>query len=159
MLIRLDDLRGPEIADLLRAHLDQMAATSPPESRHALDLDGLRGPDVTFWTAWRDGTLLGCGALKELDGVHGEIKSMHTASVARGQGVAAAILQTILEEARLRAYKRLSLETGSMAAFRPAHQLYLKHGFEECPPFGTYVEDPNSLFMTLALGPVSTGSI
>lgn len=151
MLIKLDDLRGPEIADLLRAHLDQMAAHSPPESRHALDLDGLRAPDVTFWTAWRDSVLLGCGALKRLDAGHGEIKSMHTAREARGQGVAAAILQTILDEARRRSYRRLSLETGSMEAFRPAHQLYLKHGFADCPPFGGYVEDPNSLFMTLVL--------
>ncbi|MEM6464353.1 MAG: GNAT family N-acetyltransferase [Pseudomonadota bacterium] len=151
MLIRLDDLRGSEIADLLRAHLDQMAEHSPPESRHALDLEGLRAPDVTFWTAWRKGTLLGCGALKELDAAHGEIKSMHTARAERGQGVAASILQTILVEARKRAYRRLSLETGSMNAFRPAHQLYMKHGFEACPPFGDYIEDRNSIFMTLAL--------
>ena len=151
MLIRLDDLRGPEIADLLRSHLDQMADASPPESRHALDMEGLRRADVTFWTAWSDENLLGCGALKEIDAGHGEIKSMHTAREARGRGVGAAILQTILEEARLRAYGRLSLETGSMAAFSPAHRLYQRHGFEECRPFGDYIEDPNSIFMTLVL--------
>jgi putative acetyltransferase len=151
MHIRLDDLRGPEIAALLQAHLDQMATASPPESRHALDLDGLRAPDVTFWTAWRENALLGCGALKEIDAGHGEIKSMHTARRARGQGVGAAILLTILEEARIRAYERLSLETGSMAAFQPAHRLYERYGFQPCPPFGDYREDPNSLFMTLLL--------
>mgnify|MGYP001825650351 FL=1 len=104
--IGLDDLRGPEIVALLQAHLDQMAAASPPESRHALDLDGLRAPDVTFWTAWRDDMLLGCGALKQIDPAHGEIKSMHTAQAARGQGIGAAILQTIFEEARSRNYER-----------------------------------------------------
>lgn len=149
--IGLDDLRGPEIAALLEAHLDQMAESSPPESRHALDLDGLRGPDVTFWTAWRDNVLLGCGALKEIDAAHGEIKSMHTAKAARGQGVGAAILATILDEARCRNYARLSLETGSMAAFHPAHRLYERHGFSFCQPFADYREDPNSVFMTLEL--------
>ncbi|MCP4318941.1 MAG: GNAT family N-acetyltransferase [Hyphomicrobiales bacterium] len=151
MLIRLDDLRGPEIADLLQVHLDFMATLSPPESRHALDLEGIRTSDVTFWTAWGDGTLLGCGALKELTAEHGEIKSMHTAKAARGQGVAAAILETIPAEAGERNYRRLSLETGSMAGFRPAHKLYERYGFLDCPPFGEYVEDPNSVFMTLEI--------
>lgn len=151
MLIRLDDLRGPEIARLLQVHLDFMAALSPPESRHVLDLDGLRAPEVTFWTAWRDGTLLGCGALKELTTGHGEIKSMHTAQTARGQGVAAAILATIMAEARQRNYRRLSLETGSMAGFRPAHKLYQRYGFMDCLPFGDYIADPNSVFMTLEI--------
>ena len=146
-----DDLRGPEIAALLQAHLDQMAASSPPESRHALDLDGLRAPDVTFWSAWRDETLLGCGALKEIEAAHGEIKSMHTQRAARGQGIGAAILAVILEEARRRAYTRLSLETGSMVEFAPAHRLYERHGFEYCRPFAGYREDPNSVFMTLVL--------
>ena len=149
--IGLDDLRGPEIVALLQAHLDQMAAASPPESRHALDLDGLRAPDVTFWTAWRDDMLLGCGALKQIDPAHGEIKSMHTAQAARGQGIGAAILQTIFEEARSRNYERLSLETGSMAEFRPAHRLYERHGFAYCSPFADYRDDPNSVFMTLVL--------
>ena len=149
--IGLDDLRGPEIAALLEAHLDQMAQASPPESRHALDLEGLRGPDVTFWTAWRDDVLLGCGALKQIDTAHGEIKSMHTAKTARGQGIGGAILLTILDEARRRDYERLSLETGSMAAFHPAHRLYERHGFVFCQPFGNYREDPNSVFMTLRL--------
>lgn len=149
--IEPDDLRGPEIAALLNAHLDQMADVSPPESRHALDLDRLRAPDVTFWTAWQGDQLLGCGALKEIGAGHGEIKSMHTAKTARGQGIGAAILRTILEEARNRDYQRLSLETGSMDAFRPAHRLYERHGFAFCPPFAGYREDPNSVFMTLTL--------
>lgn len=149
--IGLDDLRGSEIAALLQAHLDQMAAASPPESRHALDLNGLRAPDVTFWTAWRDDMLLGCGALKQIDPVHGEIKSMHTARAARGQGIGAAILHTILDEAKIRNYERLSLETGSMSEFRPAHRLYERHGFEYCSPFAGYRKDPNSVFMTLLL--------
>lgn len=149
--IREDDLRGPEIAALLGAHLDQMADQSPPESRHALDLDGLRVPDVTFWCAWEGADLLGCGALKELDSRHGEIKSMHTSAAHRGRGIAARILTHILDTARARGYRRLSLETGSMLAFAPARALYERFGFTYCPPFADYREDPNSVFMTIEL--------
>lgn len=149
--IREDDLRGPEVAALLRAHLDQMADQSPPESRHALDLDGLRTADVTFWCAWDGPAPLGCGALKELDPRHGEIKSMHTSAVQRGRGVAAKILTHIIDAARARGYRRLSLETGSMAAFAPARALYERFGFAYCAPFADYRDDPNSVFMTLAL--------
>ncbi len=149
--IREDDLRGPEIATLLGAHLDQMADQSPPESRHALDLDGLRVPDVTFWCAWEGPDLLGCGALKELDPQHGEIKSMHTSQAHRGRGVAAQILTHIIDTARGRGYRRLSLETGSMAAFAPARALYERFGFTYCPPFAGYREDPHSVFMMLEL--------
>jgi putative acetyltransferase len=134
--IKLDDLSGPEIAVFLEAHLQDMKATSPPESKHALDLEGLRQPEVTFWTVWEQGTLIGCGAIKALDADHGEIKSMRTAPTYRGLGVASRLLQHILQEARQRGYGRLSLETGSMVFFEPARRLYAKHGFEECPPFG-----------------------
>ena len=149
--IREDDLRGPQIAALLGAHLDQMADQSPPESRHALDLDGLRVPEVTFWCAWDGPDLLGCGALKALDPGHGEIKSMHTSAAHRGRGVGAKILTHIIDAARARGYRRLSLETGSMAAFAPTRALYERFGFTYCSPFADYREDPNSVFMTLEL--------
>ena len=151
LTIREDDLQGPEIVALLEQHLALMFSVSPPESVHALDLDGLRGQDVTVWTAWRRDRLLGCGALKELEPGHGEIKSMHTAAVFRGQGVGAAILLHILDEVRRRGYRRVSLETGSMPAFASARSLYLRHGFSTCPPFGDYADDPNSVFMTRTL--------
>ncbi|HIC81287.1 MAG TPA: GNAT family N-acetyltransferase [Kiloniellaceae bacterium] len=151
MIIREDDLRGREIAALLEAHLEVMAEHSPPESRHALDLEGLRVPEVTFWTAWEDAQLLGCAALKELSPDHGEVKSMHTARAARGKGVARRLLEHLIAEARCRAYGRLSLETGSMEGFAPARALYSGFGFEYCPPFADYRLDPNSVFMTLAL--------
>jgi len=147
MEIKIDDLSGPEIAELLREHLENMAENSPPESRHALNLEQLRHPDITFWSAWSDGELLGCGALKELDAQHGEIKSMRTAAPHRRKGVAARLLEHILEEAKRRNYKSVSLETGSMGAFAPAHNLYTKFGFKKCGPFADYVEDPNSQFM------------
>jgi len=151
MEIILDDLRGPEIAALIREHLQGMAELSPPESVHALDLNGLRRPDVTFWSAWEQGELLGCGALKELDPLHGEIKSMRTASAHLRKGVARSILAHIMEEARRRGYRRLSLETGSMASFEPARRLYTAFGFEECGPFADYTLDPCSTFMTREL--------
>ncbi len=151
MIIREDDLRGPEIAALLEAHLGLMRATSPPESVHALDLDALRVPEVTFWAVWEDGSLLGCGALREIDAGHGEIKSMHTAEAARGKGVARGLVQHILDEARRRAYRRLSLETGSPEAFLPARELYAGFGFQTCRPFGDYAYDPFSVYMTLEL--------
>lgn len=146
--IREDDLSGPEIAALLQAHLDTMAEHSPPESRHALNLDGLRAADVTFWCVWEGEALVGCGALKELSADHGEIKSMHTAAAHRGKGVAARMVEHILAEAGRRGYARLSLETGSMEGFAPARGLYERYGFEFCGPFGPYKEDPHSVFMT-----------
>jgi putative acetyltransferase len=151
MLIRRDDLQGPEIAELLRKHLATMALHSPPESIHALDLAALCAPEITFWTVWEGTDLLGCGALKELDPHHGEIKSMHTAARVRRRGVAAAMVRHILDEARRRAYRRLSLETGSMEGFAPARALYAGFGFVPCGPFADYVLDPNSAFMTLEL--------
>jgi len=148
MDIRLDDLSGTEIAKLLLEHLQCMAEVSPPESRHALDLGQLRQPEITFWTAWEGVTLLGCGALKELDPRHGEIKSMRTATTHLRKGVASKLLKHIVNEATRRGYRRLSLETGSMRYFEPARRLYAKFGFEFCAPFGSYIEDPNSVFMT-----------
>jgi putative acetyltransferase len=151
MLIRVDDLTGPEIRALLEEHLRNMHELSPPESVHALDLAALRRPEITFWTAWDGRTLLGCGALKGLDPTHGEVKSMRTASAHRRKGVGRAMLEHIIAEARARSYRRLSLETGSMAAFLPARRLYESFGFAHCGPFADYAEDPNSVFMTRTL--------
>lgn len=151
MKIQIDDLSGPEIAALLAEHLQDMAAVSPPESRHALNLDGLRQPGITFWSVWEDGELAGCGALKELDEEHGEIKSMRVAKAHLRKGVATRMLSHLVAEARRRGYRRLSLETGSMAFFAPAHRLYAKSGFRRCGPFAGYREDPNSVFMTMEL--------
>lgn len=145
------DLGSADVADLLREHLNGMARHSPPESIHALDLQALRADNITFWTAWEDAQLVGCGALKELDVRHGEIKSMRTASTHLRRGVAAAMLTHLIGEARARGYLRLSLETGSGAAFAPAAQLYAKFGFDYCGPFGDYGPDPFSRFMTLTL--------
>ena len=144
MQIKRDDLSGPEIAELLKAHLADFAPHSPPESRHALDLSALRHPDVHFYSAWEDGELLGCGAFKRLDATHAELKSMRT-------GVGRALLTRLIEEARAAGFERLSLETGSAAHFDPAHRLYAAFGFETCGPFGDYVEDPYSVFMTRRL--------
>jgi putative acetyltransferase len=151
MEIRVDDLTGPEIAELLSAHMEHGNAHSPPESVHALDLDGLRDPDITFWSVWQDGSLLGCGALRKLTPEHGELKSMHTARQHRGKGVARVLVEHILAEAKQRGYRQVSLETGSMEAFAPARALYSRFGFEECPPFGSYTLDPYSVFMTREL--------
>ena len=136
---------------LLEEHLANMRRLSPPESVHALPIEALRQPDVTFWTAWSGDELLGCGALKELDPAHGEIKSMRTAAAHRRQGVARGMLAHIVAEGRRRGYGRLSLETGSDAPFEPAQRLYAGFGFAPCAPFAGYTEDPNSVFMTLAL--------
>lgn len=152
MHIKQDDLTGAEIHGLLAEHLRDMHAISPRESVHALDLDGLRRPEITFWTIWSgDGRLLGCGALKEIDPGHGEVKSMRTVGARRRQGVGRAMLEHIVAVARSRSYTRLSLETGSMVEFAPARRLYERFGFEYCGPFAGYVEDPNSVFMTLVL--------
>lgn len=152
MQIRVDDLQGPEIRELLEEHLRNMREISPPESVHALDLTALRRPGITFWTAWSDDVLLGCGALKQLDPRHGEIKSMRTPATRRREGVGRAMLTHIVNEARARGYTRLSLETGSMDAFVPARSLYQSFGFTYCGPFADYAEDPNSVFMTRKLG-------
>ena len=154
MEIRLDDLAGPEIHALLDEHLAEMRRISPPGSVHAMPIDALRGPGIAFWTVWTGSELLGCGALKELSPTHGEVKSMRTAAVHRGRGVARAMLAHIVEEARRRSYERLSLETGSMQHFAPARRLYESFGFTRCPPFADYVDDPNSVCMTALLSAI-----
>ena len=163
MNIEIDDLTRPAILALLNEHLQSMRELSPPESVHALDLEKLRQPGITFWSAWEGPLLLGCGALKALDAqhaqlpgetrgeLHGEIKSMRTPAALRRQGAGRAILAHVIDVARSRSYARLSLETGSMQAFKPAQTLYQSLGFTFCGPFGDYVEDPNSVFMTLRL--------
>jgi putative acetyltransferase len=148
MEIRVDDLSSPAIMRLLHEHLHSMTLHSPPESIHALGVEALRKPDITFWSAWQDAELMGCGAIKELDPRHGEIKSMRTVSAHLRKGVAAALLRHIFEEAKRRSYERISLETGSMEAFAPARRLYASFGFKPCGPFADYVEDPYSVFMT-----------
>ena len=151
MNITESDLDEPDVIALLGEHLQGMADHSPPESIHALDIEGLKAPDVTFWTI-RDGDeLLGCIALKQLDGVHAEIKSMRTASAHVRKGVGAALLQHLIAEAQRRSCKRLSLETGSGAGFEAAHALFRKFGFVQCGPFADYRNDPFSRFMTLEL--------
>lgn len=151
MDIKLDDLRGSEIARLLSDHLESISGTAPPESQHTLDLDSLRAPDITFWSVWDENTLAGCGALKKLDDQHAEIKSMKTADRFLNRGVATVLLAHIIQYATNQNYQRLSLETGSMEYFKPARHLYARFDFEPCPPFAGYIEDINSVYMTRLL--------
>lgn len=151
MEIRIDDVQSPKVIGLLQEHLHSMTLHSPPESIHALDVEALRKPEITFWSVWDGDDLMGCGALKQLTHGHGEIKSMRTATPHLRKGVAARLLHHIIEEARRRGYQRLSLETGSMDAFAAARNLYASFGFGLCPPFADYREDPNSVFMTREL--------
>ena len=147
MEIRIDDLLGPEIAMLLNEHLQDMYATSPPESVHALDLSKLRRPEITFWTVWDDGQLAGCGAIKQLSQTHAEIKSMRVANAHRRKGVAAKLLQHMLAFAQAKGYQKLSLETGTMDFFAPARRLYSRFDFQVGEKFADYPLDPHSLFM------------
>ena len=151
MEIREDDPRRDQAASLLREHLEDMGVDSPPESIHALDMEALCSPEVTFWTASEGSELLGCGALLELDRQHGEIKSMRTAKDHLRKGIASKVLHHMIMEAERRSYTRLSLETGSMEAFAPGRALYSSFGFAFCEPFANYAPDPNSVFMTRAL--------
>ncbi|WP_397602319.1 GNAT family N-acetyltransferase [Sphingorhabdus sp.] len=151
MRIIEDDLTGVETRALLETHFAGMLASSPAGSCHFLDFDGLNAPDVTFWSIWDGVSLGGCGALKELSSEHGEIKSMRTHEDHLRKGAGAMMLTHIISEGRERGYRRLSLETGSTEAFVPALAMYEAHGFEYCPPFGDYVDDPFSRFMTLAI--------
>jgi putative acetyltransferase len=151
MRIETDDLTRAPVLALLNEHLSNMYELSPPESVHALDVSKLRSPDITFWTVWEGDALLGCGALKALPHRHGEIKSMRTPAAARRKGAARALLTHIIGVARERGYERLSLETGSSPAFVPAQTLYASFGFTRCGRFGSYPDDPNSVFMTLVL--------
>ncbi len=149
--IRIDDLTHPAVIEFLNDHLQHMIAVTPPGFVHALDLDALKAPEITFWSMWEGSIMVGCGALQELDSDHAELKSMRTAPAYRGGGIASRLLQHILNEARQRGYRRVSLETGSYAAFEPARRLYAKHGFDFCGPFSDYADDPNSVFMTIVL--------
>ncbi|HHC6638314.1 TPA: GNAT family N-acetyltransferase [Vibrio parahaemolyticus] len=151
MRIEIDNLERPQVLALLEEHLQDMYATSPPESVHALDVSKLKLPSITFWTGWDGEQLLGCVAMSQLEDGHAELKSMRTTPSARKQGVASRLLNHVIEQAKHQGMQRLSLETGSMAFFEPAHRLYEKHGFVYCEPFGDYQPDPNSRFMTLAL--------
>lgn len=151
----LDD---PRVIALLRTHVQRARAETAPGSAHALDLSALRAPGIIFWSAWASDahagaqdTVVGVAALKPLDRVHGEVKSMHVAEATRGQGVGAALMRHIIARARARGMTRLSLETGSWPYFGPARAFYARCGFVECPPFGEYQADPNSVFMTLVL--------
>ncbi|KWW20522.1 acetyltransferase [Peribacillus simplex] len=147
MEIKIDDLNGSEVIALVSEHLHGMTLHSPSESIHALNLEALRKPEITFWSVWEGDQLVGCGALKEIDDQHGEIKSMRTSSSHLRKGVAKQLLEYIMEVAKQRGYRRLSLETGSMDAFEPARRLYASIGFQYCKPFSDYIEDPNSVFM------------
>jgi len=151
MRIELEDPAHPDVLNLLEEHLRSMRELSPPESVHALDVSGLKRPDITFWTVRDGGTLVGCGALKELDATHGEVKSMRTPLALRRRGAGRAVLGHLIQVARSRGYQRLSLETGSMNAFVPAQRLYESFGFAYCGPFADYKADPHSVFMTLEL--------
>lgn len=146
-----DDLEGPKIAALLQEHVQGMFDASPPDSIHTLNIDALRSPNITVWSAWEGSELLGCGALKDIDAETGEIKSMRTAEPHLGKGVATEILQHIVKVSRQRGYQCLYLETGSAPAFQPAHSLYVKAEFSYCGPFADYSEDPFSRFMVLPL--------
>ena len=145
--IQLDPIEDIQVIALLEAHLETMYATSPPESVFALDLEGLRAPDLSFWSIWQGDTAIGCGALREHSAELGEIKSMHTRADYRGNGAGARMLEHILKEAGARGYKALKLETGSHPAFLPAQRLYLRHGFEYCDAFAPYEPNPFSVFM------------
>ncbi len=149
--IVLDDLQGEPIRLLLEEHLRDMRAWSPPESVHALDLDRLRQPEISFWTLWEGDELLGCGALKDLGHQEAEIKSMRTANAHRGKGVGDEMLGHLLATAKQRGITRLNLETGTQAQFAPARALYARHGFTVCGPFADYALDQYSCFMTKAL--------
>ena len=151
MRIVLGDFSDSRVTDLLRIHLTTARAQTAPGSAHALDVDGLQAPDITFWTIWEDETLLGVGALKRLSADHGEVKSMHTAEPVRRMGAGSAMLRHIIAAARACSMTRLSLETGSWDYFRPARAFYARHGFVECPSFADYVPDSNSVFMSLDL--------
>ena len=149
--IREDDLSGPEVAALLQFHLAEMHQWSPPESVHAMPIERLRAPDVTFYSAWHDGRLAACGALKEIDSAHGELKSMRAHPDYRGKGAGKAVLEHLIAEARKRGYSQVSLETGRPETYLPARRLYESSGFTECPPFGGYVDDGFSICMTREL--------
>ncbi|WP_092207700.1 GNAT family N-acetyltransferase [Desulfoluna spongiiphila] len=151
MIIKKDHLSNPKVIEFLNAHLRHMIEISPPGCVHALDVDALKKPGVTFWTVWEGNLLICCGALKELNPEHAELKSMRTAPSHLGKGVASHLLEYMLEEAKIRKYSRISLETGSYEAFKPARNLYAKFGFTYCEPFSNYTNNPKSVYMATYL--------
>ena len=151
MIIVVDGLSSPQVAAFLREHVQEMRSGTPPESDHSIGIDGLRAPGVTFWSVWDAGSVVGCGAIKRLDTVHAELKSMRTAPARKRSGIASRLLEQILTEAKRMGFTRLSLETGAGESFSPARKLYQKYGFEYCAPFAAYEPDPNSVFMTRVL--------
>jgi putative acetyltransferase len=151
MIIKIDELVSEEIISFLEEHIEDMLSVSPPESKHALDLQGLKSPEITFWSCYDNNQLVGCAALKELDNHTGEIKSMRVSRTVRGRGVGSKLLEYIFDVAEERGYVSLKLETGSMDFFIPARKLYQKHGFKICEPFANYKKDSNSVFMTIQL--------
>lgn len=152
LVVAVDDPRRDDVRALLERHLAFARDVTPPEGVYALDVDGLLDPTVTFFSARLDGELLGVGALRQLDGSHGELKSMHTVESARGRGVGRALVGHLLSVAADRHYRRVSLETGTMEAFAPARAFYTKLGFEPCAPFGEYIGSVTSACMTIAIG-------
>lgn len=151
LAIRNGDFSDPRVVDLLRYHFETNRAVTPAGSAHVLDLGAMQVPEISLWTIWSEETLLGMGALRRMNADEGEVKSMRTYEHAQRRGVASAMLAHIVEAARQAGLKRLYLETGSFAYFRPARELYARHGFRECPPFTGYIEDPNSTFMMMDL--------
>ena len=151
MDIKVDDLSNGEVIILLEQHLADMYATSPAESVHALNVDALKAPEITFFSGWDNGELMGCVAIKALDGRHVELKSMRTATASRRLGVASQLLTHVIEAVSKKGYQQISLETGSQAFFQPARHLYEKFGFTYCEPFADYTLDPHSRFMSYTL--------
>jgi putative acetyltransferase len=149
--IRQAELSDDRVRTFLEEHLQEMHRTTPSGSVRALDPGGLHAPEVTVWSVWSDGSVVGCGALKELDPKHGETKSLHTAGPFRGAGVATRLLEHLIAESRSRGYRALSLQTGASPAFEPTRSLYARFGFQPCGAFGEYPNDPHSFFMTLAV--------
>ena len=149
--ISLDDPRAPDVRRLLEVHLTFARAQTPPEDAHAMDVDELLDPAVSFFSLRRDGALIAVGALKRLDSQHAEVKSMHTVAAARGQGIGRRMIEHLITVAREAGYKRVSLETGSMVEFAPARALYASAGFKTCGPFASYRASPNSTYMTIDL--------
>ena len=151
MHIVVDDLTGGEVIALLQEHMLDMAGTAPEQSNHALDIEALKAPNITFYSCFEHGQLLGCAAIMQLDDTHCELKSMRTVNFARNRGVASLLLKHLLNVAKSRGYSKISLETGSHPFFKPACKLYENFGFNYCPPFANYELDPHSLFMSLTI--------
>jgi len=156
--VRVDDLSSPEVQGLVLEHLAGMHGNSPPGHVHALAIEGLQAPEITFWSAWLDGRLCGCGAMKSLSATAGEVKSMRTRQASLRQGVGQAVLDEIMRTSRERGYTHLYLETGTGEAFTAAHALYLRNGFAWCGPFGDYTATDFNVFMVKALAPERTAN-